>query len=280
MQSLLIFSGSVGLVGAGRGIISASLALLLLVILPWYGAQAISDEDVELSINIGLLMFIGVFIAAVSLVKQLSEAPWSGFLGIVRSILYIMYLFFVMYDFSVETTFDDRDASASVDFTLFFFLLVIGFVLLIATDLSEIIMGTKEEEEPVLAGATPPSKLITGGKEGLPPPPTELRSFVVENLTKAKNDFEVGKFILTVLTSYTVLYQALTHYWAVKEKKKKIEEGAKKLGLSQEICKGIRELRRLRKKIEEEDYEPSEREAGDSLELAIKALTELGVLAI
>ena len=277
---MLVFSGCVDLLGAGRGIISASLALVLLVILPWYGAQTISDEDVELSINIGILMFIGVFIAATSMVKHISEAPWSGFVGIVRSTLYILYLFFTMYDFSLESTFDDNDVTASVDFTLFFFLLVIGFVLLISTDLSKIIMRTKEEEEPVLAGATPPPKLITGGKEGLPPPPTELRSFVVENLTKAKNDFEIGKFILTVLTSYTVLYQTLTHYWPLKGKKKKIEEGAKKLGLSQEICRGIRELRQLREKIEEEDYEPSERETGDSLELAIKALTELGVLAL
>lgn len=278
---MLIFSGSVGLVGAGRGIISASLALLLLVILPWYGAHTISDEDVELSINIGLLMFIGVFIAATSLVKQLSEAPWSGFLGIIRSTLYIFYLFFAMYDFSIESTFDDNDVTASVDFTLFFFLLVIGFLLLIASDVSEVLIGKiGEEEEPVLAGATPPTKLIAGGKGGMPPPPTELRSFVVENLTKAKNDFEIGKFILTVLTSYTVLYNALTYYWSGKGNKKKIEEGAKKIGLSQEIYKGIRELRQLREKIEEEDYEPSEREAGDSLELAIKALTELGILAI
>ena len=278
---MLVFSGCVDLLGAGRGIISASLALVLLVILPWYGAQTISDEDVELSINIGILMFIGVFIAATSMVKHISEAPWSGFVGIVRSTLYILYLFFAMYDFSLESTFDDNDVTASVDFTLFFFLLVIGFVLLIATDLSEIIIGVKEEEErPVLAGTTPPTKLISEGKEGLPPPPTELRSFVVENLTKAKNDFEIGKFILTVLTSYTVLYQTLTHYWPLKGKKKKIEEGAKKLGLSQEIYKGIRELRRLREKIEKEDYEPSERETGDSLELAIKALTELGVLAL
>ena len=76
------------------------------------------------------------------------------------------------------------------------------------------------------------------------------------------------------------MYNALTHYWTGKRKKTKIEEGAKKIGLSQVICKGIRELRRLREKIEEEDYEPSETEAGDSLELTIKALTELGILAI
>jgi len=271
----------VGLVGVGRGIVSASLALLLLVLLPWYGAQTIAEEDVDLSINIGLLMLIGVFIAAVSLVKQLSEAPWSGILGVLRVLLYIMYLFFALYDFSVEATVDDRDLTASVDFTLFLFLLVIGFGLVIASDLSEILMGIKEEERPVLAGATAPMKPITERKRGetLSPPSPDLRRSVVEHLTKARNDFEAGKFILTVLTTYTVFYKTLEDYWPEKGKKE-IEEVAKRLGLSQEICKGIRELRQLREKIEDEDYEPSEREAGDSLELVIKVLTELGVLAI
>lgn len=125
--------------GVFRGIFSASLILFFLVFIPLAANAAINEEDVETSINVGVLLILGTLIAAFTLAKHVSEHPWKQFSAILQIIAWGAYLVYSTYDLWVKAMLtEDISIKITLDLTTYIILVLIGLGLALFINIAEI----------------------------------------------------------------------------------------------------------------------------------------------
>lgn len=125
--------------GVFRGIISSSLILFFLVFIPLVADATVNDENVETSMNVGVLLILGTLIAAFTLAKHVAEHPWKQFSSILQIFAWGAYLVYSTYDLWVKAILtEDIAIKITLDLTTYIILVLIGLGLALFINIAEI----------------------------------------------------------------------------------------------------------------------------------------------
>lgn len=125
--------------GVFRGIFSASLILFFLVFIPMAADSTVNDENVETSMNVGVLLILGTLIAAFTLAKHVAVHPWKQFSSILQIICWGAYLVYSTYDLWVKAMLTEEiSIKITLNLTTYIILVLVGLGLALFINIAEI----------------------------------------------------------------------------------------------------------------------------------------------
>ena len=115
------------------------MILFFLVFIPFAANAAVNEEDVETSMDVGVLLILGTFIAVFTLAKHVSAHPWKQFSAILQIFAWGAYLVYSTYDLWVKAMLtEDIAIKITLDLTTYIILVLIGLGLALLINIAEI----------------------------------------------------------------------------------------------------------------------------------------------